>query len=88
MKNFMRVIALVVGLGAVAAWLATGAHRGWTKTSVEEKITDEVTGIEGIAYENHFVPGIDFLGAALVGAGALAGISFLFRSKPKPTIPN
>ena len=88
MKNFMRVIALVVGLGAVATWLATGAHRGWTKTSVGKKTIDEVTGIEGIAYESRFVPGMDFLGAALVGAGALASISFLFRSKSTSTIPN
>jgi len=84
----MRVLALIVVLGAVAAWLATGAHRGWTKTSVEKKITDEVTGIEGIAYERRFVPGIDFLGAALAGAGALASLSFFFRNKPKPTIPD
>lgn len=84
----MRVLALFVGLGAVATWLATGAHRGWTKTSVEKKTIDEVTGIEGISYENRFVPGIDFLGAAMLGAGGLTGISFLFQNKPKSTIPN
>ena len=64
-------------------WAALGANRGWTKTSVPVKTLDEVTGIEGVTYEKRFVPGVDFLGAALLGAGVLAGISFLFRTKPK-----
>jgi hypothetical protein len=42
-----------------------------------------VTGLEGITYEKGFWPGVDFLGGALLGAGALAGVSLLFRTKPK-----
>ena len=82
MKRTIRMIAAILIVGAIAFWAATGANRGWTKTSVPKKIVDEVTGIEGVTYEKHFVPGVDFVGAALLGAGILAGISILFRTKP------
>ena len=81
MKKLLRIIAVAVALTATATWLATGASRGWTKTSVEKKTVDEVTGIEGITYEKRFVPGLDFLGGALLGTGVLGGVSFLFRNK-------
>ena len=83
MKKALRIAAMVVALGSVVFWVAAGANRGWTKTSVPQKVVDEVTGIEGVSYEKHFVPGVDFLGAALLGAGVLAGASFLFRTKSK-----
>ena len=79
----MKTVALILALAAAILWAALGANRGWTKTSVPVKTLDEVTGIEGVTYEKRFVPGVDFLGAALLGAGVLAGISFLFRTKPK-----
>ena len=66
-------------MAAIGFWAASGANRGWTKTSVPKKTLDEVTGIEGVTYEKRFVPGVDFLGAAVLGAGILAGVSFLFR---------
>lgn len=81
MKNELRILASILLLGAVGFWTATGASRGWTKTSVPKKTLDEVTGIEGVTYEKKLVPGLDFLGAAVVGAGILAGASFLFRNK-------
>jgi hypothetical protein len=81
MKKSLRLLALVVALAAAGTWFVTGANRGWTKTSVEKKTLDEVTGLEAITYEKQFVPGLDFLGAALLGAGALAGLSFLFRNQ-------
>jgi len=77
------MVAAILAAGSIIFWAAAGANRGWTKTSVPRKIADPVTGIEGVTYEKHFVPGVDFLGAALVGAGILAGASFLFRTKPK-----
>ena len=73
----------MLAAGSIIFWAAAGANRGWTKTSVPRKMVDEVTGIEGVSYEKRFVPGVDFLGAALAGAGILAGASFLFRTKPK-----
>ena len=81
MKKFLRILALVVVLAAAGTWFVTGANRGWTKTSVEKKTLDEVTGLEAITYEKKFRPGLDFLGAALLGAGALASLSFLFRNQ-------
>ena len=72
---------MLLAVTAVLVWLATGANRGWTKTSVPVKRTDEVTGITVDDYQRRFVPGIDFLGASLLGSGILAGASFLFRTK-------
>ena len=81
-KSLFRTFALLLFLAAMAWWLATGANRGWTKTSVPVKRTDEVTGITVDDYQKRFVPGVDFLGAALLGSGILAGAAFLF---PKQT---
>ena len=82
MKQFLRWTSLVVLLAAAALWLSAGANRGWTKNSVPQKIVDEVTGLDGITYERRFVPGVDFLGGAVLVAGILAGASLLYRTKP------
>jgi hypothetical protein len=82
MKRILQLLAVLVFLVAGATWLATGANRGWTKTSVPVKTLDEVTGIEGITYQKQFLPGVDFLGAAFGGAALLTGASLFFR-KPK-----
>jgi hypothetical protein len=81
MKRTLRIIALALTLGGAFTWLAAGASRGWTKTSVPIKTLDEVTGIEGVSYERRFVPGLDFLGVTLFGASLLAGASLLFRNQ-------
>lgn len=90
MKRGIQILAAIVALGAALTWAGLGANRGWTKTEKQVKTLDEVTGIEGISYEKGFWPGVDFLGAGLIGAGVLAGVSFLFRSKsdlaPQQTI--
>ena len=83
MKKILQILALVVLLAAGVTWLATGANRGWTKTSVPVTTLDAVTGIEGITYQSKFLPGVDFLGVAFVVAAALAGTSLLFRNKNK-----
>ena len=77
------MIAAILIVGAIAFWAATGANRGWTKTRIPRKTVDEVTGLEGIQWQKKFVPGVDFLGAALLGAGVLTGISFFVPAKPK-----
>lgn len=82
MKLFLRWTSLVVVLVAAVLWLSAGANRGWTKTSVPKKFIEEGTGLEGITYDSRFVPGVDFLGGAVLGAGILAGASLLFRTKP------
>jgi hypothetical protein len=80
MKKALRILAALVLLAAGVTWLATGASRGWTKTSVMIKTPDPVTGIDSISYQRKFIAGVDFLGAAAVGAGVLAGASFFFRN--------
>ena len=81
-KQVLRAIAVILALAAMATWLATGANRGWTKTSVPVKIVDEVTGIEGIQYRQQFMPGLDLLGATLLVAALLASTSLFFRNQP------
>lgn len=88
MKKTLRILAVLVLLAAGATWLATGANRGWTKTSVAVKTLDPVTGIEGITYQNKFLPGVDFLGGAAAIAAVLAGASFLFRNKKQTQTNN
>ena len=83
MRRVIQIVALVVALSAVAFWAARGASRGWTRTQVQVKTMDEVTGLEGVSYQDRFTPGVDFLGGALVGAGVLAGATLLIRNKPK-----
>ena len=80
-KSVLRAVAAILVLAAAGMWLAMGANRGWSKTSVPVKRTDEITGITVDDYQKHFVPGIDFLGVALLGSGILAGASFLFPTK-------
>jgi hypothetical protein len=81
MRRTLHMLALAVAVLATLGWLALGANRGWTMTSVPVKIIDDVTGIEGIQYRKQFVPGLDLLGGALLGAGLLAGGSLLFRNQ-------
>ena len=79
MKRILILLALVVAVGGLGVWFATGAHRGWSQTRVAKIEVDEITGIETPVYEDRFIAGVDFLGAALLGAGALAGSSLFFR---------
>jgi len=62
-------------------WFARGANRGWTKDRQPRQSTDPVTGLVGVSYENRFVPGVNFLGAACLASSFLFGISFMFRNK-------
>ena len=89
MKRALRLVALALGVGSVVWWAAAGAHRGWTRTSEAVRTVDEVTGIEGTTYRGRLLPGVDFLGGALLGALALGGASLLLpergaRSQVKP----
>ena len=84
-RKILHILALVLLVVGAGVWLATGASRGWTKTSVPINMTDEVTGITYHQYEQRFVAGVDFLGAALLGAGVLMAASFLFRKQPTQT---
>lgn len=84
MRRVLQILAVLCALAVVGTWLAKGASRGWTKTSVAVKVPDEVTGLEGISYQRRFVPGVDFLGGGLLGAGVLAAASLMFRKQNNP----
>ena len=84
MKTTLRVLALLVAVGAIGFWVAGGANRGWSRTSEAVRTVDEVTGIEGIEYRQRFVPGLEILGGALLGAGLLAAASFLIKNQRQP----
>ena len=78
----MQWAALGLAAVSVAGWLALGANRGWTKTSVTRWQKDPVTEIEGPIVEKKFVPGIDLLAVCLGGTLALLIVS-LFVPKTK-----
>ena len=84
-RRILRFLAATLILAALGLWLALGANRGWTKTSVPVKRTDEVTGITVDDYKKQFEPGVDFLGAALLGSGLLASASFLVHKRQLQT---
>jgi hypothetical protein len=83
MKKILNISAIAVIIISTLAWVLMGANRGWTKTSVPVKALDEVTGIESIQYRSQFVPGVELLGAAFMGAAILAGIALFINKKPK-----
>jgi hypothetical protein len=85
MKKTLNFISLAVLVAAIVTWLVTGANRGWTKTSVAVKTLDPVTGIEGITYQDKFLPGVDFLAVAAGIAAVLAGSALLFRTNKTTT---
>ena len=87
LRRILQFVSLVVVFSSLVFWFFSGANRGWTKTSVPKKTLDEVTGIEGITYEKSFRPGLDFLGATLLGGGTLAGASLALRKQTTPTHP-
>jgi hypothetical protein len=73
MKNSLRFLALAFLVAMTGWWLAAGAHRGWTQTSVARKTLDEV-------------PGLDFVGASVIGTVLIVGASCLVRRQP-PQFP-
>ena len=85
MKRFLRASALLVAAGSLTLWLVTGAHRGWTRTSVAVEKTDEVTGLSYTEYEKRFLAGVEILAVGLAVASALGVASaFLGRRPAKP----
>ncbi|MEK7685842.1 MAG: hypothetical protein AAB466_10510 [Verrucomicrobiota bacterium] len=85
MRKRVQIVALAVAVVSLLAWALLGLNLGWTKTSVTRWQKDPVTDLEGPVIEQRFIPGIDLLGAALLGAIVLFGISFLLPAKKLPT---
>jgi len=84
MIRSLQILALLCAFVVLAAWAALGAHRGWTMTAVPIKKTDPITEIEFVEYDHRFVPGVDFLGAGLIGSGTILAFSFILSKFTKP----
>jgi len=84
-RRFLRIMSVALAVLSLLVWIALGANRGWTKTSVTTWVKDQVTGLDGPVIKERFVPGLDLLGAAGLGALLLCGISFLIpKTKTQP----
>jgi hypothetical protein len=81
MKRSLQLAALLLALAGTGFWLAKGAHRGWTQTSVAVKTVEPVTGLDDVRYEKRFVPGIEILGGTWLLAAAMAGASWFCKTK-------
>lgn len=84
MRRLWFATGAACALGCVAAWLALGANRGWTRTSETRMEKDPVTEIEYPVIEKRFSPGIELLAAGLLVSAALSTVSLFVRPKPKP----
>jgi hypothetical protein len=81
MKRTLQIAALLIIVGGLATWFATGHDKGWTKTI---KTIPKVEPITGMPYQEEikgFYPGVDFLAVTLVAGAGLLGVSFLLRKK-------
>jgi len=82
-KSILQSLSVAIIVSAAITWFTFGANVGWTKTSKPVKTVDEVTGIEGITYEEGFFPGIDFFAAAVLLSGLLFSVHFLLPKQNK-----
>ncbi len=87
LRSILRRLAAGLAAVTLIVWLAGGAHRGWTKTSVPVEKTDEVTGLTYREYEPRFQPGVDLLAAGLAIAAVLGLATWVVGRKTPPTRP-
>jgi len=78
----LRLSALLVLAAGLLVWAGTGAHLGWTQTSVVTIQRDEITGIDFPVRRPAFVAGVEVPLLATVIAAAAAGLSVLVRRRP------
>lgn len=83
--TWLRRAAILLLVSMLTWWVAAGAHRGWTMTSVPTRVLDEVTGIEAVVYEKRLVPGLDVVGAVAGMSFLMIGVSLLGRSSRRTT---
>ncbi|MBM3842491.1 MAG: hypothetical protein FJ397_04380 [Verrucomicrobia bacterium] len=83
LANGLRGAALALLIGGLGVWLATGAHLGFTQTSVVTMKRDEITGIDYPERRPRLVAGIEFpLGTA--GAAILLALLSLAAERRNP----
>ena len=85
MRRVLRIMALCIAVSSLGGWATLGANRGWTKTSIDHKHLDAVTGLEYPVSENRFVPGIDLLALSWTSAAVLFGGSLIRLQRKQPT---
>lgn len=78
-RVLLRMVSAFLALFAFAFWAAAGWNRGWTKNQIPERQVDEITGIEFVTYRDHFMPGVELLGAGLFLCLLLFAITFIPR---------
>jgi hypothetical protein len=78
----LRAAAVVALLAGYGVWLGTGAHRGWTQTSVVTLQKDEITGIDYPVRRDAFIAGLEIPAAATGLAALLGALSFLAGRRP------
>ena len=76
-SRFLRSSALAVIATGLGVWVATGAHIGWTQTSVVTMQHDELTGIDYPVRAAAFRPGIEVPLLATATAAMLGGIAWV-----------
>lgn len=86
MRQFIRLIALSVLLATTLFWLTQGAHREWSQLYTSRTEIDPATQIEYEVREDHYVPGLDFLGLSVLASFLIFSTSFAFRRRPKGEI--
>ena len=85
MRRALRIMALCIAIGSLAGWALLGGNRGWTKTSIDHRQLDLVTGLEYPVSENRFVPGIDLLALSWISAAVLFGGSLIRLHRKQQT---
>jgi hypothetical protein len=83
-SKVLNIAALVVCVATVATWFATGAHLGWTQTTVIEMQHDDVTGIDYPVPHQKFVAGIEVLAIGTGASAGMATLAFLLTRKKPP----
>lgn len=84
MKKFLCVFGILLAMAVLAAWGATGADTGWSKTQVQVMKIDPVTELEFPDWEKRLVLGVDFLVVGLLGSFFFVALG-VFWPKSKKT---
>lgn len=84
MKRMLFTLAIVLDLLVLGAWFATGAHLGWTRTSVTTMRTDPVTELQYPETRRQLVVGLELLLIGLALSGGLMAASALMKRQTHP----
>lgn len=80
----LRLSAIIVLAGGLAAWVGSGARLGWTQTSAVTIQHDEITGIDFPVRRAVFVAGIEVPLLATAIAVVAAGLSVVAQRRSVP----